>query len=110
MADETKRIDVIMGPYRGNLLTVSAADADAAVNAHWARDPHSGEAYGTGHDPLSDEERATALEAANTWAKAQWTAGTQEPPPDPPVSRAKEEKRDMKPDEPAAKYTTRDKR
>jgi hypothetical protein len=84
MTDETKQIDVIMGPYRGNLLTVSAADADAAVNAHWARDPHSGEEYGTGHDPLSDEERAAALEAANVWAQAQWAAGTQAPPDPPP--------------------------
>ena len=28
MADETKTIDVILGPYRGHRLTVSAADAD----------------------------------------------------------------------------------
>ena len=110
MADETKRVDVIMGPYRGNLLTMPTAEADAAINAHWARDPFSGVEYGTGHDPLSDEERASALEASRTWAQAQWAGFTQEPPPDPPVTRAKEEKRDMKPDEPAAKYTTRDKR
>jgi len=108
MADETKRIDVIMGPYRGNLLTVSTADADAAVNAHWARDPHSGEEYGKGHDPLSDEERATALEAATTWAKAQWAGGTQEPPPEggegtTPASV----KRDMEADKPAGGYRTR---
>lgn len=101
MADETKQIDVFMGPYRGNRLVVSAADADAAVNAHWSRDPHSGEAYGTGHDPLSDDERAAALEAATTWAKAQWDTAQQVPPPEGTPVR-----RDMKPDE-GGKYPTR---
>ena len=41
MADETKVIDVIMGPYRGHRLTVSAADADSAVNSHWATDANA---------------------------------------------------------------------
>jgi hypothetical protein len=72
MADEMKRIDVTMGPYRGNLLDLPAAEADAAIAAHWARDPYSTEEYGTGHDPLSEEERASAMAAAQTWAQAQW--------------------------------------
>jgi len=81
-AEGNVRIDVIMGPYRGNLLTVPAAEGQAALDAHWARDPFTGVAdYGTGHDPLSDEERATAHEAATTWARAQWETGAQEPPP-----------------------------
>ena len=41
MADETKVIDVILGPYRGHRLTVSAADADGAVNSHWATDANA---------------------------------------------------------------------
>jgi len=74
-------IEAIAGPYRNQRLTVPAAEGQTAINDHWARDPHSGEEYGTGHDALSDEERAHALEAANTWAQTQWDAGTQEPPP-----------------------------
>jgi len=110
MADETKQIDVIMGPYRGNRLTVSAADADAAVNAHWARDPHSDVPYGEGHEPLDDEHRAEALEAANTWAQTQWDAGAQEPPP--PEGGEGEtggvtRRRAMSPDQPGARYATR---
>ena len=40
--------------------TMSTADADSAINDHWARDPYSTEPYGTGHDALTDEERAEA--------------------------------------------------
>ena len=69
MADETKVIDVMIGPYRGHRLTVSAADADSAVNGHWATDadappPAPDEEP---HPPLSDEERAAALTAAEAW-------------------------------------------
>jgi hypothetical protein len=77
MADEMKRIDVIMGPYRGNLLQVSAADFDSAINNHWARDPATPiEEYGKAHPPLTDDERNAALEAAQTWAQAQWDLST----------------------------------
>ena len=72
MADELKRVDVFMGPYRGHLLDMPTAEADAAINAHWARDPYSTEPYGTGHDALSDEERTAAMTAATDWAQAQW--------------------------------------
>ena len=108
MADETKRIDVIMGPYRGNLLTVSAADADAAVNAHWARDPFSGEPYGTAHDPLSDEERASALEAANTWAKAQWHVAEAIADPKAEGTTPESVRRDMEAEHKPGGYTTRE--
>ena|SRR5580765_6219150 len=110
MADETKVIDVIMGPYRGTRLTVSAADADAAVNSHWATDANAPLPLPDDepHPPLSDEERTAALEAAQTWAQAQWDAaqavGTPKEPP--PATRGKKE-RDLKPDEPAGSYTTR---
>ncbi len=81
MADEMKRIDVIMGPYRNNLLDVPAAEADAAVGAHWARDPYSGTPYGEGHDALSAEERDAAMNAAWEWARAQWNPEPPDPPP-----------------------------
>lgn len=68
MADETKRVDVIMGPYRNTLLTMPAAEADAAIAAHWAREV--GAPYGD-HEPLTEEERAAAMTSADAWAKAQ---------------------------------------
>ena len=88
MADETKEVSVICGPYQGNRLTMSTADADAAIAAHWARDQHSGVPYGEAHKPLSQEERETALTKANEWAQAQWKPP--EPPPEvvtPPETR-----------------------
>jgi hypothetical protein len=105
MADETKVIDVIMGPYRGTRLTVSAADADAAVNNHWATDsnaPPPAQDHEP-HPPLSEEERAAALTAAEAWAQQTWaTAQGIEPPPPPEggVTRA------MAADE-SGTYTTR---
>src|SRR5580765_1709815 len=90
MADETRQIQVLMGPYRDNRLTVSAADAESAINNHWAVDPfHVAALDEEPHPPLSEEERTAALDAANTWAKAQWDAaqGVAPPPPDPPVAR-----------------------
>ena len=110
MDDETRQIQVLMGPYRDNRLTVSAADAESAINNHWAVDPHELPDPDHQHPPLSDEERQTALEAATTWAQAQWdaaqgVASTKEPA----ATRAKksDEKRDMTPEEPAGRYTTR---
>jgi len=92
-----------MGPYRGSRLTMTAADGQAAINGHWARDPQ--EEYGD-HDPLTDQQRNDALTAATTWAQATWdkAQGTEEPPPPPEGGVTK--KRDMKPDE-GAGYSTR---
>ena len=82
MADEMKRVDVFMGPYRGNLLDMPTAEADAAIAAHWARDPFSTEPYGEGHDPMSDQERTDAMTAATEWAQAQWAKIEPPPPPE----------------------------
>jgi len=80
MADETKRVEVFMGPYRNNLLDMRTAEADAAINEHWARDPFV--PYDAEHGALSEQERADALAAATAWAQTQWeTAGAGEPPP-----------------------------
>ena len=117
MADETRQIQVLLGPYRDNRLTVSAADADAAINNHWAVDPfHVAVPDEEPHPPLTDEERTAALEAATTWAKTQWdTAQGTTPPPDPPIVRGAPEapateKRDMTPEDTTGDYTTRDHR
>ena len=84
MADETRQIQVLLGPYRDHRLTVSAADADAAINNHWAVDPFRAPPDEEPHPPLSDEERTAALEAATTWAQLQWDTAQQVPPPEPP--------------------------
>jgi hypothetical protein len=110
MPDETKVIDVFMGPYRGHRLTVSAADADSAVNNHWATDANAGPpaADEEPHPPLSDEERQAALDAAHEWANKTWATAQgvepDEPPPEPPPEG--EVARDMAADDPA-RYATR---
>lgn len=102
MADETRQIQVLLGPYRDHRLTVSAADAETAINDHWAVDPsHVAEPDEEPHPPLSEEERTHALEAATAWAQLQWDTAQQKPPEPTPV------RRDMKPDEAAGRYSTR---
>jgi len=101
MADELKHVHVIAGPYRDNRLSMTAADADAAIAAHWAVDP-----YGEypGHEPLTDQQRTDALTAAHTWAKAQWDTAQGVTPKDEP--HVEHHKRDMTPEE-AQAYKTR---
>ena len=121
MADETKQVSVIMGPYRGNRLTMPTAEADQAVNDHWAVDPYveNPEPY-PGHPPLSDEEREHAVEAATAWAHTQW--GVDDPELEPLSAdetaeqrqqreqrnqeRREQRRRDMQAGQPGA-YTTR---
>jgi hypothetical protein len=103
MADETRQIQVLLGPYRDHRLTVSSADADAAINNHWAVDPFQpAEPDDKPHPPLSDEERTAALEAATTWAQAQWDAAQAIGQP-----REAGVRRDMKPDDTSGRYPTR---
>ena len=86
MTDEIREVSVIAGPYSGKRLTMPAADAETAINDHWARDPYSDVPYGEGHEPLSEEERGHAVEAANAWANTTWAAanipGAEAPPPE----------------------------
>ena len=51
-------VECIMGPYRGQHLTMTATDGQAAIDAHWARDPT--EAIYE-HDELDEAERTAAL-------------------------------------------------
>ncbi len=104
MADETKEVEALIGPYRGKRLTMSAADADAAINDHWAIDPF--EVADDDHPPLTDEERSAALDAANAWSDAQQAAASGEEPPPPPEGGIT---RSMGADD-AGKYKTRSKK
>lgn len=108
MTDETKVIDVMIGPYRGQRLTVSAADADSAVNSHWATDANAGPPNPDEepHPPLSAEERTAALDAATEWAHKTWATAQGIEPPPPEVPEAKTESRDLAADDPA-RYATR---
>jgi len=109
MADETRQIQVLLGPYRDHRLTVSAADAETAINDHWAIDPFATlEPDEEPHPPLSEEERTHALEAATAWATTQWNTAQGIAPPDPPppeggVTR----RRAMTPDDTTGRYATR---
>ena len=109
MAEDTKVIDVLLGPYRGHRLTVSAADAESAINNHWATDA---DALPLGpddhpHPPLSEDERQEAYAAAHDWANTQWQIAQGEPDePPPPEGGEGGITRDMEGDEPG-KYTTR---
>jgi hypothetical protein len=108
-------MEVIMGPYRGNWLTMTAADAEEAKDSHWARDP--GETDRDHDHVLTEEDRQSAL------TQAQWdaAAGTddEDPPEDetPEARQAREERkrqrerehneRAMQPGNPKAGYATR---
>jgi hypothetical protein len=100
---DSKMVDVILGPYRNQRLTMSAADAQSAVNNHWATDPEAAPDDHP-HPPLTDEERQAAHDAANDWAQATWDAAQGIEPPDPPPEGGVT--RDMSADEPG-KHTTR---
>jgi len=99
-------VEAIMGPYRGQHLTMLAADGQNAINDHWARDPT--EALYE-HEELSEEDRTHAVEASHIWAQAQWDAA-QDIEPDAPPPEGGEggvtRKRSMAAEQPAA-YKTR---
>jgi hypothetical protein len=80
-AEGNVQVEAIMGPYRGQRLTMPAAEGQAAIDEHWARDPTDA-LYE--HEALDDEHRQEAYEAAHTWAQAQWDAAQGVEPPDPP--------------------------
>jgi len=103
-AEGNVRVEAIMGPYRGQHLTMTAADGQGAINDHWARDPT--EALYE-HEELSEADRTHAVEASHAWAQAQWDAAQGETPPDPPPPEGgATRKRSMAAEEPAH-YKTR---
>jgi hypothetical protein len=98
-------MEVIMGPYRGNYLTMTAVDAEEAKDSHWARDP--GETDRDHDHVLTEEDRQSALTQAHAWAQAQWDAaaalgdGDDEPDPIPEgeteeARQAREERRQQR--------------
>ena len=105
MTEETKVIEAICGPYRGQRLTVSAADFDRAIAERWARDPHPDEPHDPHEQPpeMTDEETGMAIEAARAWQAEQVEIASGGKPTGPP----KEERRDMRPGESTGTYERR---
>jgi len=81
---EGRAMWIIVGPYKGSVLVMPDAEAEDAKDSHWAINmsdmapPFDANAPLDHDHELTDEDRAYALEAANTWAAAQ------NPPPEPP--------------------------
>ena len=82
LAEGGRAMYVLVGPYRGNVLTMTDADGESAKDNHWAIDivdmnkPFDADnPYGHDHE-LTDEDRAYAVKEANEWAAAQ------NPPPE----------------------------
>lgn len=71
MPDENKTIEATAGPYKGQRLTMPAADADQAIADGWARDPFA-PAPGPDDKPAkepTDEERQAVMDKAEKAAK-----------------------------------------
>jgi len=103
-AEGNVMVEAIMGPYRGQNLTMTAADGQAAIDAHWARDPT--EALYE-HEPLDEAERTAALDASHTWAQAQWDAAQGVEPEPPPPEGGVTRRRALEPEDKPGGYSTR---
>lgn len=103
MADETKRIQVTLGPYRGQQLDVPAEDADQAIADGWATDPFAPPPQ-EGEEPIAmtDDDRMAAIEAAEKAARK--LRGED----DSNGGKAKHKTREMEPQHPGKPYTTRE--
>jgi hypothetical protein len=83
----SRQMYVIVGPYRGNVLTMPDAEAESAKDNHWAVEmdtvaPPYDASKPREHDhELTDEDRAHAIVAANEWA-ASVNAPPEPPPPE----------------------------
>jgi hypothetical protein len=132
--DEPAVIHAVVGPYAGQRLTMSAADAAAAIAEKWAVDPFAPplskeeeEKQAKEAKPMTEEERAEIQAKAEKAARklrgepepeepAKEAAATPEPPkppppppPEPPPPpRQETATRDLSADKPATRYPTRD--
>jgi hypothetical protein len=82
----SRQMWIIVGPYRGSVLTMPDAEAEDAKDSHWAVEmdtvapPFDADTPPDHDHELTDEDRAYAVEAANAWAQAQ--SDPEEPPPE----------------------------
>jgi hypothetical protein len=106
-ADEPRQISVLYGPYRGQRLTVSPADADQAIADKWARDAFEPATQDGDEapEPMTDEETAEATRKAEKAARKM--RGEPEPEGDDQAPDKRPANKAMSADAPAA-YETRD--
>jgi hypothetical protein len=82
----SRQMYIIVGPYKGSVLTMPDAEAEDAKDSHWAVEmdtvapPFDADKPFEHDHELTDEDRAYAVEAANAWAQAQ--SDPEEPPPE----------------------------
>jgi hypothetical protein len=125
-AADVRQMWIIVGPYRGSVLTMPNAEAEAAKDDHWAVEmsevsPPYDASKPREHDhELTDEERAHAVEAAQTWADNVNAPAEEEEAPEGETEEqrnAREERRrqrnhehnerEMRPDGTGGNYRTR---
>jgi hypothetical protein len=115
-----KMVAAIIGPMRGHVLIMPEAEADQAINDHWAVEQTSthdqDKDQDDQHPPLDDAEREAAEAAAKAWSDK--AHGIEPPPTEPPPEvepppedatglRRTVPDRGMRPD-PGGSYQTRD--
>ena len=81
-----KMVAAIIGPMRGHVLVMPEAEADQAINDHWAVEQTSThdqyKDQDDQHPPLDDAEREAAETAAKAWSDK--AHGIEAPPTEPP--------------------------
>jgi hypothetical protein len=93
----TRQMYIILGPYRGSVLTMPDAEAEDAKDSHWAVEmdtvapPFDADKPPDHDHELTEEDRAYAVEAANAWA-----AKVNEPPEAPPPEGETEAQREVR--------------
>jgi hypothetical protein len=92
----SRQMYIIVGPYKGSVLTMPDAEAEDAKDSHWAVEmstvapPFDADKPLHDHE-LTEEDRSHAVEAANTWAAAQ----NPQPEPPPPEGGARDNEPDV---------------
>jgi hypothetical protein len=108
--DEPAMVQATVGPYAGQRLTMSRADADAAIADKWAIDPFAPPKTPEQQKEAEDMKPPTEKEAAEIKAKAEKAARKLRGEPEPDESDKDKSKaaatRDMAADRPAP-YATR---
>ena len=116
--DEPAAVQVIAGPYAGQRLTMSRADADTAIADKWAVDPSAParskeeeEKAAKEAKPLTEEERA-GIKAKAEKAARKLRGEPEHEEPAKPASEAQPPRetatRDLGAEKPPAGYPTRD--
>jgi hypothetical protein len=97
----SRQMYIIVGPYKGSVLTMPDAEAEDAKDSHWAVEmdtvapPFDADKPPEHDHELSEEDRAYAVEAADAWA-AKVNEPPDEPPPEGDETEAQREAREKR--------------